>query len=241
MASREEEKRLRREERERAERAAASSQARAKRLRALVGALIAVAAVLGVVLLATSGSGGGEDGGEDGAPAASVEGAEIPAPDERNLETAAKAAGCELLDPAIKPSNHVAEDVTYEDKPPTSGDHSETPALDGIYATGNEPEPENWLHTLEHGRVAFLYKAGSPEKLVAQLETLASEQLNGKAAYKSLLAQDTTGMPYQVAGVAWGHMIGCRKADSPAMFDALRNFRVKWVDKGPEAGIPPNN
>jgi hypothetical protein len=43
-----------------------------------------------------------------------------------------------------------------------------------------------------------------------------------------------------VAATAWGHIIGC-KTVKPAMFDALRDFRVKYVDQGPEKGIPPTN
>lgn len=240
MASREEEKRLRREERQRAEAAAAASQTRAQRLRYLIGGLLALALVAGAVVLATGGDDTG--GGEDGAPVASSggDGAPIPEPVERDLAAAAEKAGCKVTSPAILPSNHVEGAVKYPEKPPTSGDHSETPALDGIYATGQEPGPEGWLHALEHGRVAFLYKQGSPPELVGQLETLASEPLNGKDGYKSLLLQDTTGMTPAVAAVGWGQLISCPKR-SDAMFDALRAFRVKYVDQGPEAGIPPNN
>lgn len=241
MASREEEKRLRREEREKAQREAASSQARATRLRYLIGAVLTIAVVVGVVLLATGGS---DDGGSDGNLPAETSGsnAEIPEPAERNLEKAAEAAGCVLQDPPLESSSHVEKPVTYKSNPPTSGNHSATPALDGLYEKGNEPAPENWVHSLEHGRVVLQYAPDTPPELVAQLETLASEPLNGKDAYKVLLVQNTTKMPFDVAASAWGHFIGCKDATaSPALFDALRNFRVKWVDKGPEAGIPPTN
>lgn len=240
MASREEEKRLRREERQRAEAAAAAAHSRAQRLRYLIGGLLALALVAGAVVLATGG--GDSGGGGAGAPAASSGGggAAIPEPVERDLTAAAKKAGCQLASPAIKGSNHVEGAVKYPEKPPTSGDHSATPALDGIYATGQEPGPEGWLHALEHGRVAFLYEQGSPPELVGQLETLASEPLNGKDGYKTLLLQDSTGMIPAVVGVAWGQLLSCAKS-SDAMFDALRAFRVKYVDQGPEAGIPPNN
>lgn len=239
MASREEEKRLRREERQRAEAAAAAAQSRAKRLRYLIGAVLTIAVVAGAVVLATSGD---DEGGADGAPVAADggEGAAIPEPVERDLAAAAEKAGCKVTSPAIVPSNHVDGAVEYPQKPPTSGDHSETPALDGIYEPGQEPGPENYLHALEHGRIAITYKAGSPPDLISQLETLASEALNGKDGYKTLLLQDTTGMTPAVAALGWGQLITCPKR-SDAVFDALRAFRVKYVDKGPEAGIPPNN
>lgn len=239
MASREEEKRLRREEREKAEAAAAASAGRAKRLQFLGGALLAIAAVVVVVLLVT----GGNDKSSSNAaqPASAKEtAASIPAPVERDLAKAAKAAGCELLDPPLEGSTHVEGKVKYKTNPPTSGNHSAEAALDGIYDVGQQPAPENSVHALEHGRIDFQYKPGTPKKLVAQLETLVSEPLNGKDGYKALLFQNDTGMPYAVAATAWGHLIGCKKA-SDAMFDALRDFRVKYVDKGPEPGIPPTN
>lgn len=239
MSSREEEKRLRREERQKTEAAAAASQSRAKRLQFLIGALLTIAVVVGAVLLA-SGSGGDGGSGPD-TPATDDTAAEsIPAPAERDLDKAAAAADCVLINPPLEGSTHVEEQVKYKSNPPTSGNHSATPALDGIYETGQEPEPENWVHSLEHGRINVMYKQGSPAKLVGQLETLVSEPLNGKDGYKTLLFQNNTGMPYAAAASAWGHLIGCKKA-SPAMFDALRDFRVKYMDKGPEPGIPPTN
>lgn len=239
MASREEEKRLRREERQKAEAAAAASQNRARRLQQLIGALLTIAVVVGVVLLVTGGDDKGSDGGST-PTTADGPGAPIPAPGERDLVKAAKTAGCVVVDPPVEGSNHVEEPVKYGTNPATSGSHSADAALDGIYATGDEPASENWVHAMEHGRVVIQYATGTPENMVAKLETLASEPLNGKDAYKVLLVQNDTKMPFAVAASSWGHYIGCKKT-SDAMFDALRNFRVKYVDKGPEAGIPPNN
>ena len=237
MASREEEKRLRREEREKAEAAAAASASRSKRLQFLLGALLTIAVVVGAVLLITGGSDDKNGGSE---PTASVDGAEIPPPEERDLDKAAEAANCVVEHPPLGSADHVEEPVEYVTNPPTSGNHSATPALDGIYTPDTSPEPENWVHSLEHGRIVFQYAPGSDETLIGQMETLASEPLNGKDAYKALLIQNNTDMPFAVAASAWGHFIGC-KEPSDAMFDALRNFRVRYVDKGPEPGIPPTN
>jgi len=239
MASREEEKRLRREEREKAEAAAAASQSRAKRLRYLIGGLLAIAAVVGVVLLAT---GGDDNGGDTRTPATADDGsgAAIPEPAERDLAKAAETADCVVTSPAVQDSPHVQGKVEYKDNPPTSGQHSDASALDGIYETGQEPPAEAWVHSLQHGRVNIMYRKGTSPELVAQLETLASEPLNGRAAYKTLLFQNDTQMPFAVAAAAWGQLITCDKA-SDAMFDALRNFRVRYMDKGPETGVPPNN
>jgi len=238
MASREEEKRLRREERERAETQAAASRARTRRLQFLLGALLTIAVVVGVVLLVTKDSGGGDSSAKT-PTAANDPAAAIPAPRERNLAAAAKAADCVLID-HLEPAGHVEGKVKYKSNPPTSGLHNPNPALDGIYDPGQEPTAEHWVHSLEHGRIDFMYTPGTAKEQIAKLETLASEPLNGKAGYKTLLFQNDTHMPYAVAATAWGHLIGCKKV-SDAMYDALRDFRVKYVDKGPEQGIPPTN
>ncbi|HEX6945312.1 MAG TPA: DUF3105 domain-containing protein [Casimicrobiaceae bacterium] len=240
MASREEEKRLRREEREKAEAAAAASQARGKRLQFLLGALLTIAVVVGVVLLVTKNSGSNGEGNAKTPTTAKDAAATIPAPSQRDLTAAAKAAGCVVLNPPLEGSSHVEGKVKYKSNPPTSGNHNAVPALDGIYDPGQEPTPEHWVHSLEHGRINVMYKPGTSKDEIAKLETLVSEPLNGKAGYKTLLFQNNTNMPYAVAATAWGHLIGCKKV-SDAMYDALRDFRVKYMDKGPEPGIPPTN
>jgi hypothetical protein len=238
MASREEEKRLRREERERAQAAAAASQGRAKRLQFLIGALLTIAVVVAVVVLVTGGDNkkSSDDSSTPTTPTDSN--VAIPAPAERDLNKAAKAAGCVLLNPPLEGNNHVETKVKYKSNPPTSGNHNPIPALDGIYAPGQEPTPEHWVHALEHGRINIQYAAGTPAKQVEQLRAVYSEELNGLAGYKTLFYQNNTDMPYAVAATAWGHILGC-KTFNDKIFDAIRDFRVKYVDKGPEPGIPP--
>ena len=239
MASREEEKRLRREERERAEAAHAAGAKRTRNLQFLLGALLTIAVVVVVVLLV---SGGGDDGDKSAEPKTdpNAKTASIPKASEADLDAAAKAAGCVLLNPPIEGSSHVDEKVTYKTNPPTSGNHNPVPALDGEYEAGQEPTSEHLVHALEHGRINFQYAKGTPKNEVDQLRTLYNEELNGKAGYKTLLYQNNTDMPYAVAATAWGHIVGC-KTFNDKIFDALRDFRVKYVDKGPEPGIPPTN
>ena len=40
-------------------------------------------------------------------------------------------------------------------------------------------------------------------------------------------------MPYAVAAVAWTQLVGCKEFTDKS-FDALRAFRDRFVDKGPE-------
>lgn len=236
MASREEEKRRRREERQAAEAAERAAGARARRMQYLIGALLAIAVVVAVVVAATSGN---SSSGRTPVAGKSP-GARIPAASDRDLNHAAAAAGCVLRNPPLEGAGHVTTPVTYKSNPPTSGPHNPIPAQDGIYDPGQEPTKEHFVHALEHGRIEFQYRPGTPKHVVDQLTTLVSEPLNGKAAYKILLFENPTKMPYEVAATAWGHIIGCRTV-RPAMFDALRDFRVRYVDQGPEKGIPPNN
>ena len=231
MASREEEKRLRREERERAQAAAAASRGRAKRAQFLIGALLTIAIVVGVVLAVTGGGNSG-DGNANTPTASKDSSAAIPAAAQRDLAAAAKAAGCVLLDPPLEGSTHVSGKVRYRSNPPTSGNHNPDPSPDGFYPSGPLPKERN-VHALEHGRIDFMYRPGSPKHLIAQLETLVSEPLNGKDGYKALLFENNTGMPFQVAAASWQHYLGCPSWNENVI-DAIRAYREQYVDKGPE-------
>lgn len=231
MSSRQEEKEKRRKEREAQEAAAAKAQTNSKRIQ-LVFAVVLVIAILGggAAILASSGG-----GGDSKKPDASTSNAKvaIPAVKITDLSQAAKAAGCTVTNPAIEGSTHVTTTVNYKTNPPSSGNHNPTPAPDGIYDPGNEPAKENYVHSLEHGRIEIEYAPGSPKRTIDQLETVGSEELNGTAAYHILVFQNNTQMPFKVAAVAWGHILGC-PAMNDQVFDAIRAFRKQYTDKGPE-------
>jgi Protein of unknown function (DUF3105) len=237
MSSRQQEKERRRREREAQEAAARKAAERGKRLRIVGAALGAVALAIVAVVLISSASGGDSGTGE---PASADEGTQVslPAVKDRNLQSAAETAGCELRTVPSRGSTHVTSKVQYQDNPPTSGNHNPEPALDGIYETGNEPAPENWVHTLEHGRVIFQYKPGTPQNVIDQLEALAAEPLNGSEGYKVLVMQNNTGMTPQVVALAWTQEMKC-DTFTEGFIDAGRAFRAAYTDKGPEF-IPPN-
>jgi hypothetical protein len=233
MSSRQEEKERRRQERLEREQAEARAASRSRRLQLVVGGVIAAAAVAAVVVALTSGGGdGGADGDGDG-PTSKGANVAIPEVKERDLQKAAKAAGCVVLDPKEEGSTHVNQKVDYKSNPPTSGNHNPTPADDGIYAPGNTPAKENYVHTLEHGRIEIQYKPGTPQRRIEQLETLFNEKVNGTEGYHTVLFENNTAMTYAVAATAWTHLLGCKTFDDEA-FDALRAFREAYVDKGPE-------
>lgn len=231
MSSRQEEKAARRAEREAQEAEAAKAAGRTKRMQMALGAFLVIAILGGsAAALLSGGSGGGSGKVEKGAVDKK---AAIPAVQETNLTKAAALAKCTLSNPKIEGSTHVTGTVVYHTNPPSSGNHNQTPAEDGIYAPGNEPAKENFVHSLEHGRIEIEYAKGSTTALVNQMETVGSEELNGSAAYHVLVFENNTNMPYQVAAVAWGHILGC-KTMNPRVFDAIRAFRKTYTDKGPE-------
>ena len=231
MASREEEKRQRREEREAQQRAAEQAGAR-KRLVAIGGSIAAAIVVIAVgVVLAT---GGGDDNMSVGSTGGSAEGAPIPAQQEKNFDAALKAAGCTFTEHESEGGTHTEEPYDeYKTNPPTSGPHHPQPAPDGVYDPGNSPDPNNWVHTLEHGRVIIQYKQGTPQETIDQLATLTGENVKGSPGYHMALMENTTDMPYEVAAVTWTRTLGCKEWNEQG-FDAIRVFRDRFVDKAPE-------
>ena len=179
----------------------------------VIGALVVIAVV--VVVVGGDGGGGGD----------SVDPAKVAAD--------AKAAGCTYSAFKSEGRSHTSGKVTYKTNPPTSGNHNPTPAADGIYRQGNSPPKENFVHTLEHGRIEFQYKPGASAADVAELRALAEEPLNDTAGYHTVLFENNTDMPAEFAATAWTKSITCPKL-TPQALDAMRDFRKAFTDKGPE-------
>jgi Protein of unknown function (DUF3105) len=227
MSSRAEEKRRRREERLAQERAAAQAARRQGVLRTAGAAALGVALVVGVVVAIAASRGGGD--GSSASQNGSATAVALPAPMETDLKAAARAAGCALRDYPSFGQEHTTGAVTYKSNPPTSGPHNPQPAQDGAYAPGDQPAVAQTVHSLEHGRVELQWRPGTSQRTIGRLQSLFNEQ----GGYHALLFENQTKMPYQVAASAWRHSIGCPKVTA-ATFDALRDFRKAYTDKGPE-------
>ena len=226
MASRQDEKQRRRAEREARERAEAAAESRRKRLRLAIVGAVAAAALVGVAVLGITGFGGGSD--TSGASSVSI-------PPQRisELPAAAKAANCTARTFPDEGNAHLTKDFKpgdYDTNPPTSGPHNPDWYQDGVYEPGTTPRLGMLVHTLEHGRIDVQYGPGTPARTVRRLEALVN-QLDG--GYHMLLYQNTTKMPYAVAATTWTHMLGCRRMNDQ-VFDAIRAFRLAYIDKGPE-------
>jgi hypothetical protein len=230
---REQKERLRREREERERQARAADQ-RKKLVGYGAGGLLALAAVIVLVLLAT----GGNDGGSD-AQAAEVfpDGGSVPDQKVFEVAPAARAAGCELRDVKATSRDHTTsldQHVKYSTNPPTSGRHYQVPAQDGIY--GDPPQDEELVHGMEHGRVIFWVKPSLPEDQRANIRALVEDD-----SYQMFLVPRAK-MPYAVAATAWdadpapdgtGKLMTCDRVTDQT-YDALAAFRDEHRSQGPE-------
>ncbi len=209
MSHRREDKGARREERLRREREEAERERRRQRIGYLVASVLVLATIVIVALVVAS-------GGNDKPSRAA----------ETGVGKAATAAGCTVRTFPAEGRDHTESPVTYRTNPPTSGNHNPIPAPDRQYATA--PPKENYVHSLEHGRIVLQYRPGSPAATIAGLKAVFDEDPS-----KMLLFPNNTSMPYAVAATAWTHLLGCPayNARVPA---ALRAFRDAYRDRGPE-------
>jgi Protein of unknown function (DUF3105) len=231
MASRKEQKEQLRAERERKAQEAAAAERRKRMVGfGAAGLLVAVAiiAIVAVVL-----AGGGDDGGNSSSGEA--RGAEptddfpkgsIPKAKPATLEAAAKAAQCTVKQFPSEGRSHVSGKVDYKTDPPTSGNHFEIPAADGAY--NQAPDVEPLVHSLEHGRVIFWFKPRAPAQLQGQMKALFDED-----NYHVILAPYSRDLSGEVAASAWTRSIVCPKVNENT-WDALRLFRDRYRDQGPE-------
>lgn len=232
MTSRREEKDRRRAERLAAEQTAAEQAKRRRTYSIVVGGVLGIAAVAAIVAVAATGGGSGHD-----VKASNITGdqsysgsAAPPSQTETDLFGAARVAGCVLRNPVIEGRQHVepGTEVDYKTTPPTSGNHDPAPAGDGVYSDPpTTATTKNFVHTLEHGRILIQYDPGLRKQRIDQLGGLFNED-----PYHMVLMPNRR-MDYAVAVTAWGHLLGCKEVTDET-FDAIRGFRDRYRDQGPE-------
>ena len=227
MASRKEEKERLRREREAREREAESGARRRRLLGYGVGGALALAAVvaIAVVALANRDGGGDPQGGGKAQPTADLPKSPVPPQRETDFAKAVEASGCTTKRQPSEGRGHTTSPVRYRANPPTSGRHNPVTADDGAYAQA--PATEQLVHSLEHGRIIIQFRPSAPEKVRGQLKSLFDED-----SYHVILTPNPD-MPYEVAATAWNQLLACPRAND-RVFDAIRAFRDRYRDRGPE-------
>jgi Protein of unknown function (DUF3105) len=232
VSSRQEEKERRRKERMEREQAEAKRAARRKRMTLAFGGLLGVALIAGIVVVVLV-LGGDDSSSKPKDASNAAANVKLPAQATSDMAAAAKAAGCTLSNPAYEGASHEDKQFKpsdYKTNPPTSGNHTPDWYEDGIYAPGDTPNLGKTVHPLEHGRIEVQYAPGTPKETVTQLEALLNEEQEG---YHMLLFQNETGMKAKIAATAWTHSLTCPEMNDK-VFDAIRTFRARYIDKGPE-------
>jgi Protein of unknown function (DUF3105) len=157
------------------------------------------------------------------------EGTPPPPVDDGDLEAVAHATGCDLrLDLPDEGNKHLSPGQPppeYDTNPPTSGPHDPIPTADGAYL--DTPNPVNFVHSLEHGRVEIQYDPDLPENDQLLLKGIFDEDPDG------VLLFPNPDMPYQVAVTSWTNLVGC-DVFGEAVLDVVRDFRDEFRGKGPE-------
>ena len=251
MASRKDEKERLRREREAAE-AAERSQARRREILGYGAAgILTLLVLVGIVVAIASGGGGGKSSGSDCGPNAHLDltvgsqngvacdervGTPPPQIHQADLTKAAKAAGCTLtLNLPDYGHQHVkpGTKVSYKGEPPTSGNHVEPPFQQADGAYSEEPNPIDFVHSMEHSRVEFEYAPSLPDKDQLAIKGVFDESPSG------VLMFPNKQLPDQVAAAAWRNRMNCSKYDGAKTLDALADFRTKFRGvAGREFGFP---
>jgi hypothetical protein len=130
--------------------------------------------------------------------------------------------------------------VTYEFCPPTSGAHYNDarfgPIATRFYGADDRTEPQGWIHNLEHGQMAVLYRCpeGCDETAQAALRTLQqrlpASPLCAFPAAASVPVTRFDDLPTPYAAVVWGRVLFLDSLDVAA----IATFSGQSADRGPE-------
>ncbi len=130
--------------------------------------------------------------------------------------------------------------VTYEFCPPTSGSHYNDPRngpiATRVYGADDTTVPQGWIHNLEHGQMAVLYRCpegcneASQASLRALQEQLPASPLCGFPATSSVVVTRFDNLPTPYAAIVWGRVYFLDSLDA----SAITTFRQQSADRGPE-------
>jgi hypothetical protein len=131
---------------------------------------------------------------------------------------------------------HVAQGtvVPYRNRPPSSGDHYDTPAGYGFFQ--REIPSGNWVHDLEHGGIVALYRPDLCDQACQSQLQDAYTSAPSSALFpgtRKLLVTPYQDMDHAIAVVAWGWIDELDAFDK----DRVLAFYRAHVDRGPEQAL----
>jgi hypothetical protein len=226
MASRKEQKERLKAERLEREREASAAERRKRLVGYGAGGVLVGGVIVALVVVLLAGGGDDGGGGTELASTGDFPDGSVPAQEISDLDEAARAAKCRVIEDEEEGNTHTDQPVEYEANPPTSGDHFPVPAEDGVYT--DQPEIEQLVHSHEHGRIVIQFDPNVPDSVKGDLKALYDED-----PYHMILTPNATDMPYEVAATTWTRTLGCPQMNEEA-FDAIRAFRDEYRDEGPE-------
>jgi hypothetical protein len=176
-----------------------------RRIRQIIAFLLAAVAVTAVWVLAVVGSGGGPK--PTGGGANLYPRAKLPPASESVVSRAAAKAGCTL--------RRVSPYVGASEQPPP------IPTPDGIY--DKHPPDDRLGASIGLGHVVFQFAPETPARVRGQLKALVQED----PRHVILEPNPALSGHFLVGAQALRRLLSCTHT-SPAMFDALRDFRTDF-------------
>lgn len=129
---------------------------------------------------------------------------------------------------SVNTATHVTGTVDYPSQPPVGGDHSQCWANWGVQ--DSELKPERWVHNLEHGGVALLYRCENDcDEDIARLSTFTND-------HPRTLLTAYSKLPQRFAIVSWEHRLvsDCLDLDAFELFyKANFDHGLESIDSGP--------
>ena len=121
-------------------------------------------------------------------------------------------------------NRNLNESITYDQDPPTNGDHAPYWQNCGFYSSPVENEAA--VHSLDHGAVWVTYQPDLPDDQVAILLDLARQQY--------VLVSPYPGLSVPVVATAWRNQLELTGADDPRLQQFVDQFRVS--ETAPRSG-----
>jgi hypothetical protein len=197
--------------------------------------ILGLIALVGIAILISAENNGGRGephidqatGSTNGVPPDTRVGTDVPPLKVANLRKAAKRADCKLrlrlTDEGHKHLSPTAPTPSYGTNPPTSGNHTAAPYQQADGAYGSMPQEPDFIHSLEHGRLAIQYSPGLAEG--AQLVLIGLYD----TMYGATLLFPNDKMPFEVAATTWRNLLACNQYKGSITLDAIRAFgKATW-------------